>query len=58
MSAPITAGTSASVRVRFSDTSSSSVVTYRLLLDGGVWRIDDVRYDAGPTFRNLLGAAK
>ena len=56
--APITTGTSSSVRVRFFDTSSANVVTYQLQLGGAMWRIDDVRYDAGPTFRELLGAAR
>lgn len=56
--APTSAGKSASVRVRFSDAFSVKVLTYQLLLDGGVWRIDDVRYDGGPTFRGLLGGGK
>ena len=56
--APTTAASSATVPVRFFDSSSASVVTYQLLLESGIWRIDDIRYDDGSTFRKLLGGAK
>lgn len=58
VSAPATKGTSASVRVRFSDAFGAKTLTYQLLLNGGVWRIDDVRNDAGPTLRHLLAVPK
>lgn len=56
---PTTAGTTASVRVRFSDAYRTQDVTYLLRLGGGTWRVDDVRYASGPGLRALLsGAAK
>ena len=56
--APTTSGTSANVRVRFFDSSSASIVTYQMVLESGIWRIDDVRYDGGSTLRALLGSPK
>ncbi|MEO7997288.1 MAG: DUF3828 domain-containing protein [Gemmatimonadaceae bacterium] len=52
-----TTANASTVRVKFSDAHSSKVVTYLLSMDAGTWRIDDVRYDGGPTLRALLAGS-
>ncbi|MEP6835091.1 MAG: hypothetical protein ABJB74_17015 [Gemmatimonas sp.] len=49
-----TVGPTATVGVKFYDAYTAKVVNYKLLQESGAWHIDDVNYDAGPTFRNLL----
>ncbi|MEO7361183.1 MAG: DUF3828 domain-containing protein [Gemmatimonadaceae bacterium] len=54
--AATTAARAATVRVKCSDAHVVTAVTYLLAMESGVWRIDDVRYVDGPTFRALLGS--
>lgn len=54
VSAAKVTGTTATVRVGLSDAFVTRNVVYEMRLDAGVWRVDDVKYDEGPTFRALL----
>lgn len=52
------AGLRAAVPVRFDEEGRSKVVEYRLQLSGRTWRVDDLHYPDGTTFRGLLKPAK
>lgn len=52
------AGSRATVAVRFDEEGRHKVVEYRLQLAGTAWRVDDLHYPDGTTFRGLLKPAK
>jgi hypothetical protein len=52
------AGSRATVPVRFDEGGRYKVVEYRLQLSGTTWRVDDLHYPDGATFRGLLKPAK
>lgn len=41
------------VPVRFTDGYAARLVSYVLRREDGAWRVDDIRYERGPTFRAL-----
>ena len=47
-------GSSAEVPVRFADAYRNRNVTYRLVRERGVWRLDDLVYEQGETLQGLL----
>ena len=52
------AGSRATVPVRFDEKGCYKVVEYWLQLSGTTWRVDDLHYPDGATFRWLLKPAK
>lgn len=52
------AGSRATVPVRFDEENRYKIVEYRLQLSGTTWRVDDLHYPDGATFRGLLKPAK
>lgn len=52
------AGSRATVPVRFDEGGRYKVVEYRLQLSGTTWRVDDLHYPDGATFRGLLKPVK
>ncbi len=52
------AGSRATVPVRFDENGRYKAVEYRLQLSGTTWRVDDLHYPDGATFRGLLKPAK
>lgn len=52
------AGSRATVPVRFDEEGRYKIVEYRLQLAGTTWRVDDLHYPDGATFRGLLKPAK
>lgn len=56
--AVLRAGSRATVPVRFDEEGRYKVVEYRLQLAGTTWRVDDLHYPDGATFRGLLKPAK
>jgi len=51
-------GSRATVPVRFDEEGRSKLVEYRLQLSGTTWRVDDLHYPDGVTFRGLLKPVK
>ncbi|MEQ1626154.1 MAG: hypothetical protein ABL965_02085 [Nitrospira sp.] len=51
-------GSRATVPVRFDEGGRYKIVEYRLQLSGTTWRVDDLHYPDGATFRGLLKPAK
>jgi len=47
-------GSSAEVPVRFADAYRNRNVTYLLVRERGVWRLDDLVYEQGETLQGLL----
>jgi hypothetical protein len=47
-------GASAEVATRFSDGVRTRVVVFRMQRGGSSWRLDDLKYEDGSTFRQLL----
>jgi len=56
--AVLRAGSRATVPVRFDEGGRYKIVEYRLQLAGTTWRVDDLHYPDGATFRGLLKPAK
>lgn len=56
--AVLRAGSRATVPVRFDEGGRFKVVEYRLQLAGTAWKVDDLHYPDGATFRGLLKPAK
>lgn len=56
--AVLRAGSRATVPVRFDEEGHYIVVEYRLQLSGTTWRVDDLHYPDGATFRGMLKPAK
>jgi hypothetical protein len=46
------------VPVRFDEEGRYKLVEYRLQLSGTTWRVDDLHYPDGATFRGLLKPAE
>jgi hypothetical protein len=58
LGAVLRAGSRATVPVRFDEEGRYKIVEYRLQLAGTTWRVDDLHYPDGATFRGLLKPAK
>jgi hypothetical protein len=56
--AVLRAGSRATVAVRFDEGGRYKIVEYRLQLAGTTWRVDDLHYPDGATFRGLLKSVK
>lgn len=56
--AVLRAGSRATVPVRFDEGGRYKMVEFRLQLAGTTWRVDDLHYPDGATFRGLLKPAK
>jgi len=56
--AVLRAGSRATVAVRFDEGGRYKIVEYRLQLSGTTWRVDDLHYPDGATFRGLLKPVK
>lgn len=56
--AVLRAGSRATVPVRFDEEGRYKIVEFRLQLSGTTWRVDDLHYPDGATFRGLLKPAK